>query len=288
VQADRLLISRCVDGEADAIHRFQQAFGELIYAFPIRAYRLPPEEAGDFYVYAFERGRIFRRLRTFEGRRPLRTYLTGCVLDNLVLEWKRGLRSIDSVPLTSTEAAELPRDSSTSRDNALANLLGSLEADKGLLVKLLFIEDFALEPPDVRRLARMSGRPIRAVLAGVEKLRGIVREREARLKQTEDGLDSVQGWLRLYDRGLRQVREQMAARIGQDNSELVAQAEELERKYAWRIRQRASLLARAQRRKVTAPYKEIAELLNVSVGTLGSRIKRLRDEIARAGIEMSD
>jgi DNA-directed RNA polymerase specialized sigma24 family protein len=60
---------------------------------------------------------------------------------------------------------------------------------------------------------------------------------------------------------------------------------ELERKHAWRQRQQAALLARAQRRKLNAPYKEIAELLNVSVGTLGSRIKRLRDEIASAGIE---
>jgi hypothetical protein len=125
------------------------------------------------------------------------------------------------------------------------------------------------------------------VLAGIERLRRIVRERETRLQETDDALDSVHGWLRLYDRRLRELREQLESDTAAGRTERLADLRrehaELERKHEWRQRQRAALLTRSQRRKVTAPYKEIADLLNTSVGTLGSRIKRLRDEILRAG-----
>ena len=86
------LISRCLAGEPEAAKTFQELYGELIYGYPMRVYRVPPDEAGDFYVFVFDRGRIFRRVRTFEGRAPFRAYLLGFVLDDLVLEWKRGSR----------------------------------------------------------------------------------------------------------------------------------------------------------------------------------------------------
>src|SRR5271156_5641631 len=95
----RLLIRRCLAGELDAAKEFQEQYGELIYGYPIRVYRVPADEAGDFYVFAFDRGRIFRRVRTYEGRAPFRAYLLGFVLDDLVLEWKRGVREIETVSI---------------------------------------------------------------------------------------------------------------------------------------------------------------------------------------------
>lgn len=286
----RRLVAQCVAGDDGAIRRFQEAYGELVYGFPIRAYRVPADEAGDFYVFAFDSGRIFRRMRTFEGRTSLRAYLLGCVLDNLVLEWKRGLRAIDSVSLeTIQEVGGAPEDNASPESGILAQLIDPLDPEKALLVKLLYVEDFDLQPADIRLLARLSRRPVRDVLAGIERLRLIVREREARLKETEDALDSVQGWIRLYDRRLRELRESIETRRYQDGDERLAALQrehaELERKHAWRKRQRAALLARAHRRKVTAPYRDIADLLNTSVGTLGSRIKRLREELGQAGLQ---
>src|SRR4051812_30993801 len=102
----RALIGRCLSGDAAATEQFQQRYGELIYGYPCRVFRTPPDEAGDFYVFAFEQRRIFRRLRTFEGRAPLRAYLLGFVLDDLVLEWKRRERQIDTVSIEAL--SELP------------------------------------------------------------------------------------------------------------------------------------------------------------------------------------
>ena len=95
----RELIDRCLTGTPDAIDEFQRQYGALIYSYPMRVYRMPPEDAGDFYVFTFEKGRIFRRTQTYEGRTSLRSYISGFVLDNLVLEWKRGAREVETVSI---------------------------------------------------------------------------------------------------------------------------------------------------------------------------------------------
>src|SRR5579862_3617596 len=114
------LIGRCLSGEPGASELFQERYGELIYGYPRRVFRMPAEEAGDFYVFAFEQRRIFRRLRTFEGRAPLRAYLLGFVLDDLVLEWKRGEHELDTVSIEALN--ELPdHTQSATEDTATAS-----------------------------------------------------------------------------------------------------------------------------------------------------------------------
>lgn len=292
----RDLIRQCLDGDLDAARIFQEHYGELIYGYPIRVYRMPAEEAGDFYVFAFDRGRIFRRVRSFEGRAPFRAYLLGFVLDDLVLEWRRGIRTIETVSIETL--GELPGRSDSPEDglddgdeqavdrSVLSELLAALEPSKSVVMKLLYVEDYELKAAELRYLAEVSGRPIPDVLSRVDQLRATVREREAGLKRMEDSLDAVQAWIQLYERRLQRIRDDLgsvppastaAERLNEEQTEL-------ERKIGRRRQQRAKLLAQAQRRKVTAPYKDIAELLNTSVGNVGSQIARLRRELmAKAG-----
>lgn len=289
---DRVLIDRCLASDRDAMVQFQQVYGELIYGFPQRVYRTPAEDAGDFYVFAFDNGRIFRRLRTWEGRAPLRAYLLGFVLDDLVLEWKRSMREIETVSIDAVSELPAPELSASHGAGAegasnaeqvmLKRLLDDVEPAKALVMKLLHVEDCELSPVDLRQLARVSGRRMREVILGVERLRLIVREREAALKRIEDGLDGVHAWIQLYERRLRRIGDDLtalppntaaAARLREEQGEV---AHKIER----RQKQRTKLVAQAQRRKVTAPYKEIAALLNTTVGNVASQIARLRQELA--------
>jgi len=164
----------------------------------------------------------------------------------------------------------------------LKRLLDDVDPSKALVMKLLHIEDIDLSPVDLRQLARASGRRVREVVLGVERLRLIVREREAALKRIEDGLDGVHAWIQLYERRLRRIADDLgalppstvaAARLREEQAEV---AHKIER----RQKQRSKLVAQAQRRKVTAPYKEIAALLNTTVGNVASQIARLRQELA--------
>lgn len=313
-QEVRELIRRCLDGDREAITRFQQDFGELIYGFPMRAYRTAPEDAGDFYLFAFEDGRIFRRVRTFEGRAPFRAYLLGSVLDHLVLEWKRSQRSIDTVSLDEVGwlSDESPSDADTAsrpdqhvpvpaapdtpyqseEEGALmdADLLGqflqAVDPPKAVVLKLLHVEDCDLTPAEIRHVAEVSGRNIAEVVQSVEQLRASVRQREAAAKGIEDKLDAVQAWIQLYERRLRRLADDLAALPpgSMAAARLREEQADLERKTVRRQQQRTKLLTHRQRRKVTAPYKEIAAILNTTVGNVGSQISRLRQELlSRAG-----
>ena len=286
----RRLIGRCFAGDVEAAKEFQALYGELIYGYPMRVYRVPADEAGDFYVFAFERGRIFRRVRTYEGRAPFRAYLLGFVLDDLVLEWKRGVREIETVSIETL--GELPDfaagDRATDSEGeglmdrtSLTQLLGDLTPSKSVVMKLLYVEDYEFQPAEVRYLAQVSGCEIPEVLDRIDRLRATVREREAGLKRMEDALDAVQAWVQLYERRVQRINDDLTAlpptSIAAER--LREERAQLERKIQRRRQQRAKLLAQAQRRKVTAPYKEIAAMLNTSIGNIGSQIARLRREL---------
>jgi RNA polymerase sigma factor (sigma-70 family) len=308
-QEVRKLIRRCLRGDRAAVTQFQQDYGELIYGFPIRAYRTAPEDAGDFYLFAFENGRIFRRVRTFEGRAPFRAYLLGSVLDHLVLEWKRGQRSVETVSLE--DVGWLAEDSASDADSApftgkpipapaaleapyqgeeegalmdpdlLGQFLQAVDPPKAVVLKLLHVEDCDLSAAEIRHVAEVSGRNIAEVVQAVEQLRASVRQREAAAKGIEDKLDAVQAWIQLYERRLRRIVDDLASlppgsmaaeRLREEQAELL-------RKTQRRQQQQTKLLTHRQRRKVTAPYKEIAAILNTTVGNVGSQISRLRQEL---------
>lgn len=289
-QESRRLISRCLAGELEAAREFQALYGELIYGYPMRVYRVPPDEAGDFYVFAFERGRIFRRVRTYEGRAPFRAYLLGFVLDDLVLEWKRGVREIETVSIETL--GELPDPGAADRarghegegamdSTSFNQLLGELSPSKSVVMKLLYVEDYEFQPSEVRYLAQVSGCDVPEVLDRIDRLRATVREREAGLKRMEDALDAVQAWVQLYERRVQRINDDLAALppTSMAAERLREERQQLERKIQRRRQQRAKLLAQAQRRKVTAPYKDIAAMLNTSIGNIGSQIARLRREL---------
>jgi len=288
-QEARQLIARCVAGEVEAAREFQAQYGELIYGFPMRVYRVPADEAGDFYVFAFERGRIFRRVRTYEGRAPFRAYLLGFVLDDLVLEWKRGVREIETVSIeTIGELSDPAADRATTDEGeglmdrtSFSQMLGELSPSKSVVMKLLYVEDYEFQPLEVRYLAQVSGCDVPEVLDRIDRLRCTVREREAGLKRMEDALDAVQAWVHLYERRVQRISDDLAALppTSMAAERLREERQQLERKIVRRRQQRTKLLAQAQRRKVTAPYKEIAAMLNTSIGNIGSQIARLRREL---------
>lgn len=301
----RALIAQCLSGDPEAVKQFQQKYGELIYGYPIRVYRTPAEDAGDFYVFAFQNGRIFRRLRTFEGRAPLRAYLLGFVLDDLVLEWKRGERKVETVSIEGLgEFPDTAASGGAAADSVprppgqatLEDLLATLSPAKAVIMKLLYVEDYELKAADVSYLAELSSRSVPDVLAAVARLRATVREREAGLKKVQDGVEAVQAWIRLYDRRVQRISDDLASLPPSAGAAVRLRAElaQLEQKMQRRQQQRIRLMAQAQRRKVTAPYKEIAVILNTSVGNVCSQIARVRRELMAksegrySGIEKAD
>lgn len=286
----RDLIQRCLSGSRQAVDLFQQQYGVLIYEYPIRVYRLPADEAGDFYVFAFEGCRILRRLQSFEARAPFRAYLLGFVLDHLVLEWMRGRRDLETIPMDKVGDLAGPEELETAAPEpgakalSLSDMLATIEPAKAVIIKLLYIEDCELDGSDLRHLASIAGRELPDLLNRLDELRTAVREREARLKETEGALDAAQAWIHLYERRLGVISRDLGDLIPTSSAamRLRAERQRLEHLLERRRNQRARLLSRVQRRKTTAPYKEIASLLNTSIGNVASQIARVRRALIAA------
>ena len=285
----RELVRGCAAGDGAARRAFQDRWGEDVYNFPVKIYGVPAERAADFYVYVFEGDRLFTRMRTFEGRNGIqfRTFLAYYVLRSLFLEWQRGSRELDTVPLgdddpaaPSTDGAGLPA-ASTDVTAAWAGL----SPEERLDLKLLSLLEQPLAPEDVRLLAQLSRRSLEETVAVVAEVEAGLRSRDVELARLRDQLDSVWGWIVLRRAELQETGERLRL-IGSNRASTTARRleerrGELEAAIDKRLRQRERLLDEIRTFKMTTPYKDIARLLNSTVGTVCSRIFRLRQRLER-------
>src|SRR5262245_36865806 len=282
------LVRGCASGDAAARHAFQERYAEDIYNFPVKIYRISAESAADFYCYVFERDRIFSRLRTFQGRNRIqfRTFLAYYVLKSLLLEWQRGNRELETVAASDRledQASEDTQDGPESKGTA--ELWAALSPEERLDLKLLSLLEHELTPDDVRLLARVSRRTLRQTLDVVGEVEAGLRRKDVGLSKLRDELDAVWGWIVLRRRELQEIDEKLrllgADHDSQERRSLLERRQRLEESLARRGRQRERLLGEIRGFKMTTPYKDIARLLNSTVGTVCSRIFRLRQRLER-------
>jgi RNA polymerase sigma factor (sigma-70 family) len=294
----------CADGDVTARRRFQDEYGEDIYNFPVKIYNTPVEEAGDFYLYAFEEDRVFVRLKTFEGRNSIqfRTFLSYYVLKHLFLEWRRTKKEIDTVSLSTPlgdgkEGGRVLEDILPSEDvremgdldreegQSSSELWDMLTAEERLDLKLLSLLECDLTPDDVRSLAHTSGRSIIDTLALVAEVQDGLKRKDEKLTRLRDELDSVWGWILLRQKELQEIGKKMllieARGESAGKAQVRAQQVEAERALAKRHRQKEKITEEMRTYKMTTPYKDMARLLNLTVGTVCSRIFRLRERLTR-------
>ncbi len=291
----RDLVRACADADAAARRAFQERYGEDIYNFPVKIYGVPTERAVDFYVYVFERDRIFTRMRTFEGRNGIqfRTFLGYYVLRSLFLEWQRRNRELDTVSLSDRHLGAddgSASDPGTREETAvapaadgIATVWATLDPEEQLDLKLLSLLEYQLTSDDIRLLSRLSGRSLPDTAALLAEVEAGLRGRDVKLTRLRDDLDSVWGWIVLRQRELQETNERLRLIGSNHNSatarRLVERRGDLEHALAKRMRQREGLLDEIREFKMTTPYKDIARLLNSPVGTVCSRIFRLRQRL---------
>lgn len=296
------LIQACASGDPESRRRFQDEYGEDIYNFPVKIYRTPLEEAGDFYVYVFENDRIFSRMATFTGRNNIqfRTFLSYYVLKHLFLEWRRTQKELETVSLStplgdSSEGGRVLEDilpdqaqeseETVEPEGTEANeIWNTLASEERLDLKLLSLIECDLTPDDTRLLAKTAGRSIQETLALVAEVQEGLKRKDERISQLRDDLDSVWGWILLRQKELQEINEKIR-RMGEVRSatgeKLLQKKQELEQALAKRYRQKERTIEEMRSYKLTTPYKDIARLLNLTVGTVCSRIFRLRERLSR-------
>lgn len=289
----KAFIAECDRGNATARAAFQEMYGPLIYSFPIRLWHLQADRAGDFYLYVFEKDRIFRRIRNFEGRNGihLTTYLSYYVLRDLCRQWLRTTARPDSADTrgdTEGLAAEEPTPDmllvAADTDKAVQWALGQLDEKKYIVLKLLALAVIELTPGEVRSIAQMAGRSVQETAERVAQVTASLWSREHRLLVKWARWQKMSYSIRQRRRDLTVLEAEIySSRLQGDIASaqaLIQQQGALERKLA-RKEHRSAELWQHLRQATTPTYKDIAEILNMPPGTIGALITRARKVFAQ-------
>ena len=123
------IVRSCLEGNRDARTRFQSLFGEVIYSYPLKKFHLPKDKTADFYVYVFEKDKIFKRLIGFEGRNNAHfaTYLRHYILRDLFFEWQRSRKEPDTVSFEKSVVENDERKAGPTLQDVIADPKDSIE-----------------------------------------------------------------------------------------------------------------------------------------------------------------
>jgi hypothetical protein len=291
------LIQRCIDGQYEAREMFMDRYGVMIYNYPSAFLRTDRHEAGDFFVYAFEKDRIFRRLRHFRGERiGLEGYLRFFVLKDLFFEWQRFVRQRsprldpydDEVMLAREDQAHegSEQGKTEDKDDRTSTLYRLLQREEFLILKLLYLQGIDLSGEDIRMLARLSGRSIGEVLTLLAEVQENLAERSRENREIEEKLTAVYMIMVGYQERIAVLRnelEHLDPRYhAQEIKACTEEIDERERKWQWRAAQRKTLFKRLWDRVPTTPYNDLGRLLNRPLGSICSAVARSRKAFRKA------
>lgn len=269
--ADENLAQLCRRGieaaERELISRHMQA----IYWLPQRVFGAPEEELSGFLIFAVEKLRERDILGKFESGKGAKfsTWL-GVVIRNLYLDYIR------SQP-DNMENAELFEDtlvSSPERRQERSELIDKMQHRCRVLFKLLLCDTYFIEPHELEWLAQESGKKLLDVIREIAGLEEKLRKREAKLQERYDKLARTHYWLNFYQRQL----DKMSKTTEKPNLGFNAELEKVRGKLERRKKEYDNLAEELAGSGgiVTAPYKDLADIMNVREGTLASNISRCR------------
>jgi len=285
------LLDLCCKGNIQAIGTFQDVFGVDIYNFPMKVHKLDEQRASDFYCYCFEGDRIYKRFKTFRGECNIRSFQF-LILECLFNEWiRRPDVEVAIYPLQGSEEWNEPTVVEDIRQDPLPTPNEKIEENEELngldatmkkldevdrvYLKVLSFSEINLEPNDIRAISRVSGNNLQKTLENITELEESLSKRYERYKKQREELDKINYWILTYEKRIKkQMDDKLTNIMKAENPD--HNKNELERKLLWRKKQKKKLLMKYRESSPKVSYREIAKLLDVSVGTVSSKIKNAR------------
>ncbi len=290
---------------AEFTKHFFELFSDDIYAFPIRFYSLDDDEAGDFYLYAFEHLRDGRKLSQYEGKSRFTTWFFS-VLRNLTIDFLRTRRNklqfASSIRLDASgalvdvmsqiadqPARELPEEELLT---GFQEEVSALKIEQRLLLKLAYLHYFDLMPDELEYLAVKTGQTPEAVFAEIIQLKETARQKANEVREIEDRLTAnFQSIM---------VLESRIEAFFKDNPEFDREADKWDENYMGKglpipilesihalvkkKKKQAGLLLQQKRSlaSIRLPYKDISRLLGVSQSILSVQLARILERLSQA------
>lgn len=269
----RRIVDGCKKGNADSLERFFEVYGQDIYNFPMRVFSMTEDDAGDFFLFAFERLRDGRRMRTFLGDSRFRTWLY-TVLRNLVIDWLRSRREVELIPVDRIEREESRPSAAAIMESGgadevsvlLANKLSQIPQLHKIIFKLVYLYYVDLDADEVNYLEREYAKPPTDTMAFV------LREREDLASKEEENLRKEDSLTHLYltIHRLREKKDRLRDDRSREPDIIQAETEKLDTSLEKKYATRNKILERKRKGLLVArvPYRVVAGFLGIPEGSV--------------------
>ncbi len=273
---DESLAALCKNGieaaERELLGRYMQA----IYWLPQRIFGADEEELSGFLIYALEKIRERDTLSKYDSNKGARfsTWI-GTVIRNLYLDY---LRSQPNEPYSiEFEESSFP-SMENRREGERKSLLDLMLIKCRVIFKLLLCDTFFLESEEIAWIAQESEQSLIQTTENIARLEENLRQGEDKLQARYDKLSRAYYWKSTYEKKLHRLEKNRSTATAED----LAEIEAIERKLLKRRREYENILEDLSGMGgiITAPYRELSKLLNISEGTLASNISRCRSGAA--------
>ncbi|RME92774.1 MAG: sigma-70 family RNA polymerase sigma factor [Candidatus Hydrogenedentota bacterium] len=288
----------------EGLKEFFDYFSDDIYSYPIRYFNLNEDEAGDFYLYAFERLKDGKRLSSFKGESKFTTWFFS-VLRNLCIDFLRTKREhvktvslirmdpkgnlvdlIGSIP----DKDFLPTSEQEEFEKLEANL-ATLKMEERVLFKLAYILYLDLTSEELEWLRKKNGVRMQSLIKKLAELKDKTLKKSDLAKEIDDKLSYLFRQITALERKIVLAFQEHPEWPYEsdkwsetyENSklppEIIEQIQTLMKKKA-----RHLSLLKEQRKKITAakaPYADVADLMKSSKGVVSVQLLRLLEKLQK-------
>jgi len=291
--------------DVTAIAQFFELFSEEIYNFPIRYYQFDEDEAGDFYLYAFEHLKNGKKLTSFQNKSKFTTWFYS-VLRNMVIDFLRSRKNkVATTAFTKTDQDGHVinfLDTIPDQKNLLIvedeimdqfyNTLRSMKISHRIIFKLSFSCYLDLTHEEFDWLMEVSGKDERELLDYILILKDAGLEKSGEVKSIEDRLTANFQSITLLEFKINRFFQEhpyiekkkehwgegyVSAEIPQEISDMIGLLFRKKKKQANLIlQQKKSMLS------TRVPYKLIVPLLGRSEGVLSVQLLRIIEKLEQS------
>ena len=282
------LIQACGKGDESSLKSFFDLYSTDIYNFPLKVFHLSEDDAGDFYIYAFERLRSGKRFKSFVGKSSFKTWFYS-VLRNMLIDWQRTRKEVKITSITrvnkdgkeyntiedeADKTAELMEEVKDSSE-LFKKSLRDIKLESRVVFKLSFIYYLNLDKDEIHYILEKTGMSLEDLQKKIISLREDLSEKEIENIKTEEKITSL--YMNIMDLKEASKNDNFKPDSNLPYTDKIQKS--IEKKYE----QRRKLLEKKKKGHliVKTPYKEIAEILAISEGGVSVTLLRVIEKMQK-------
>jgi RNA polymerase sigma factor (sigma-70 family) len=281
------IVTSCGKGDTESLTYFFEKYSVEIYNFPIRIFHLTEDEAGDYFIYTFERLKDGKKFSQFNQKSSFKTWFFA-VLRNMLIDWKKGQKEVKT-----TKSYKLNKDgeeyfsiesetdeyfekiySQTEISQNFNTILSMLKVESRVLFKLAYIYYLNLNGDEIEYLLRVSNLTQDELRKKIFSIREYLVDRDSEFIEEESKLTYI--FTQIQE--LESIKKKGEAKVFQDN---LPGKHKLEDTIQKKREQRRKLLEKRGKSNfpIRTPFKFIVELLPLREMAISLALTRIIEKI---------